>query len=100
MHPVARPTLASVARQWDAVAQQRFDQISRGIDLTYDHVLVPAVRQLAELGDWSRVVDVGCGTGTLTEHLAERAGSIVGIDVSRESIRIAHASSSVANASY
>ena len=39
--------------------------------------------------DRKAILDVGCGTGYGTHHLAESAGSIIGIDVSRQAIRYA-----------
>jgi malonyl-CoA O-methyltransferase len=36
--------------------------------------------------NFARVLDVGCGTGLLFEHIAERAGSIVGIDISKKTL--------------
>jgi len=46
------------------------------------------------LGDLSRlrVLDVGCGTGTLCRHLAGRAGQLHGADISKQMLDIARAS--------
>jgi 2-polyprenyl-3-methyl-5-hydroxy-6-metoxy-1,4-benzoquinol methylase len=44
-----------------------------------------------------RVLDVGCGTGYGTSHLAESAKSAVGIDLSRQAIRYARTHYSKAN---
>ena len=38
-----------------------------------------------------RILDVGCGDGTLTKRIAERGATVTGIDDSLEMIRAAHA---------
>src|SRR5262245_46892065 len=74
---------------------------------TYTHGHAPAtVRQhgqrtaeeaaaffMAELEPGMRVLDVGCGPGSITRGLAERVapGAVVGIDLSRETLEAARA---------
>ena len=41
---------------------------------------------------YERILDVGCGTGTLTEKLSESGASVTGIDASKEMIAKAKAS--------
>lgn len=81
-----------VARQWDRVASDRDHQIRSGQDVSYTHVLVPTVYKLAAGCDWRRVLDVGCGSGALTERLASDAAEVHGVDLSRRSLAIADAS--------
>lgn len=89
-HPTKqRPTLANIAHEWDEIASLRRKQIDSRTDLTFRYVTLPAIRRLAKDADWARVLDAGCGTGTLTEILARRAESVVGVDISRVSIDIA-----------
>lgn len=38
-----------------------------------------------------RILDVGCGDGTLTKRIAERGAAVTGIDSSPEMVRAAHA---------
>jgi ubiquinone/menaquinone biosynthesis C-methylase UbiE len=47
---------------------------------------------LLRFGDFAgkRVLEVGSGDGRLTWSYAERARSVVGIDVDRDSLRVAH----------
>lgn len=49
------------------------------------------VMSLLTVSRGSRVVDLGCGNGTLTRKLADRGYSVVGIDASKEMIALAKA---------
>lgn len=97
---VPKPTLDTLASQWDQIAKIRHEQISSGNDLSHSLVLKPAVLEL--LGDLNgkRVLDVGCGTGEFTQEVALLAQEVVGIDVSRESVRIAARIADASNVDY
>lgn len=52
---------------------------------TYDRMLEPIMAVLVDaitVEDHQRVLDVGCGSGTLTAAVAELGGTITGIDIS------------------
>lgn len=51
---------------------------------TREHVL-----SLLPPGRFDRVLDAGCGTGVCSLALSERAGEVVGVDISRGSLRTA-----------
>ncbi|MDT0201052.1 class I SAM-dependent methyltransferase [Nocardioides sp. AE5] len=54
-----------------------------------DHAFAPftdAVVQAADLGTAWRVLDVGCGTGTLLEASVERGARAVGVDISLDMV--------------
>ena len=51
--------------------------------------LVPPVLDALRRAGARRVLDLGCGNGTFTAHVAARGFEIVGIDASRSGIRIA-----------
>ena len=78
---------AVIAAEWDRLAVIRARQIASGVDHSARGVLEPAVVRL--LGRTTSLVDVGCGTGWLTAVLARHAREVVGVDISKESIRIA-----------
>ena len=75
--------------EWDSNATARHLQIVSGIDISYSKVLVPTLLEL--LGDLhgKSVLDVGCGSGTLSALLARTASLVVGVDASPKMIEIA-----------
>ena len=78
--------LKSIAREWDTIAELRDRQVCSGKDHSANFVLAPAI--LGELPKVRALVDIGCGTGWLTERAAKCAETVVGIDPSGESIAI------------
>ena len=80
-------SLPRVAREWDAIAALREDQISSGKDHSANFVLAPAI--LSNLPRADSLVDIGCGTGWLTAVAQRDAKVTVGIDPSCDSIAIA-----------
>lgn len=89
MKPVVGITQRDIVRQWDMVARLRAEQIRTGKDLSFNFVLVPTILQLSASSDFTSVIDIGCGTGFLTEQLASKAQRIIGIDMSEEMIKFA-----------
>lgn len=84
-----RKSLGAIAKEWDAIAIVRDQQIRSGKDVSYIGVLVPEVVSLAQSSDRSRVLDAGCGTGSIAEMFALEGNQVVGIDASKNSIGIA-----------
>lgn len=58
------------------------------VDSPFQRYRVTKVLELYTPGAGERVVDVGCGWGTFSFALAERAAEVVGVDFSRKSIEI------------
>ena len=91
--------LSEIAAEWDNLAQERFDQIRAGVDLSLEHVLLPAVLEL--IGRPSgRVLDVGCGVGTLTRRLKNSSTVVLGIDPSAKTIEVASEANGPAGVRY
>jgi SAM-dependent methyltransferase len=84
-----KPSLDDVTSEWNINAEERHRQISTGVDISYNKILIPTIIRL--VGDITnkRVVDVGCGSGYLTAKLAGKGADVVGVDPSIEMIRIA-----------
>jgi len=80
---------ASLAREWDLIAALRDKQIVSGKDHSANSVLAPAI--LENLKPVRTLIDIGCGTGWLTERASKYADRVVGVDPSTESIAIANA---------
>jgi SAM-dependent methyltransferase len=87
--PVERKTLTTIAQEWDAAAETRARQVREEVDLSFHRVLLPTLLRLATPADLNAVVDIGCGTGYLSREFARRAGSVVGVDISRVSVALA-----------
>jgi len=85
--PLRSRTTAQVAAEWDQMAPIRARQLKRGIDHSALHVLGPAISTL--VGRAPSIVDVGCGTGWLTNNLSNRADKVIGVDPSHASIALA-----------
>jgi ubiquinone/menaquinone biosynthesis C-methylase UbiE len=80
---------SNASEERDMLADLRHSQLSSGTDRIFANVLVPLVTRFAAEADRKRVVDVGCGTGHLTQILAEHCEEILGIDISERSVAIA-----------
>ena len=85
MRRVKPRNVDQMAKEWDLLAETRTAQLDDGLDISYFHVLMPAVLQSVGTG-LSHLLDVGCGTGVLTQQLAKHAEHVVGIDPSVNSI--------------
>src|SRR5947209_17433194 len=84
-----RKDVRQIAAEWDAAADRRHEQIESRRDLSFWHVLSPAILELLQGCDTKRLVDIGCGTGELTQQVARVARDVLGLDVSARSVQIA-----------
>src|SRR4051812_5385521 len=78
-----------IEAEWDVLAPIRFSQIASGVDITYHHVLIPAVQVLLPKKNTEFALDAGCGVGFFTDMLADYAAEAIGVDASVETIKIA-----------
>jgi SAM-dependent methyltransferase len=96
--PCAPKRHSDLASEWDQLAQERHRQINSGEDPSFAYVVVPTALKLLEGADLGLVLDVGSGTGDFTARLAQVATSVIGIEPSAVSVRVARATcSDVAN---
>jgi SAM-dependent methyltransferase len=80
-------SLSKIIKEWDAIARARDEQIATGKDHSATKILGPAI--LESTPDCQSIIDIGCGTGWLTEQLTRKSKLVVGIDPSSISIAIA-----------
>jgi len=70
--------LADLFRYLGIHAHKRFGQ-----NFLVDHNLLDFVVRTGEVGPTDLVIDIGCGTGLLSAHLADEAGMVLGIEIDR-----------------
>lgn len=66
---------------------QRYDLTARMYDRLYSDeqtAKIDAALESVDVKKHSIILDVGCGTGLLFNHVAEKAETIVGVDISRK----------------
>jgi len=83
------PSIEDIIDEWDKNAETRYKQIISKVDISYHKILIPTIINLIGKIQNKRFIDVGCGSGFLTTKLASRALHVVGVDPSKEMIRIA-----------
>ena len=76
MKAIETKTQKQIESEWDNIAQIRYEQINNKRDISYHHILVPCITSLSKSSNYSEVIDIGCGTGILTNILAAKAGRI------------------------
>ena len=87
--PVTRKTDQDIQIEWNRIATLRHRQIASGLDLSFSYVLVPLIRELLGSCKLGNVLDLGCGTGELTNEIASLSAQVTGVDPSSESVAIA-----------
>jgi 16S rRNA (adenine1518-N6/adenine1519-N6)-dimethyltransferase len=87
-----RPSLAQVRTRSELAALFRYLNIraKRGLGQHFlaDHNLLAFMVRCAQVGQEDLVLDIGCGTGLLTAHLADVAKTVIGIEVDRRLLAI------------
>lgn len=92
IHAPAAWTPESLSAQWDSIAPARNSQLRSGRDISFEHVLKPTVLKLINSSPSGKLLDAGCGSGVLTEILADHFGYVVGVDMSQANINLANGS--------
>src|SRR5690625_47478 len=82
-------TQAEINREWDVIVPAR-DAQQRSGDVSFLRVLRPWIGSAVR--DARCILDVGCGSGRLTQTLRSAGARVVGVDPSPQSIALARAS--------
>jgi 2-polyprenyl-3-methyl-5-hydroxy-6-metoxy-1,4-benzoquinol methylase len=78
-----------IAGQWDANAAEWARQIRARMDLYREHVNNPCMVEMLGGIAGLRVLDAGCGEGATSRLLAGLGAKVVGVDFSKEMLRLA-----------
>lgn len=68
-------------------SMRHYDLTARSYDEQYaeeQRAKIEAALKSVEFGEKCLILDCGCGTGLLFEYVAEKAGMVVGLDISRK----------------
>lgn len=85
-------TQAEINREWDVIVPAR-DAQQRSGDVSFLRVLRPWIGSAVR--DARSILDVGCGSGRLTQTLRASGARVVGVDPSPRSIALAQAADPV-----
>lgn len=82
---------SEIAKEWDDIALIRHRQIQNEIDTSFHEILLPSIINLIKgiNKPIEKIIDIGCGTGYLTNKMSDFTNEITGIDISLKSIEIA-----------
>jgi len=88
--------MSADAQFWDDIAD---DYAQKPVDLpdAFERKIAITVEHLVST---DRVLDIGCGTGSLLLRLAEHAAELHGLDISKEMVRIARDKAAAAHADH
>lgn len=81
-----------IANEWDNIALLRQKQIESKKDTSFHQILLPNIsKQIESIDDLSQksLIDLGCGSGYLTNYLSLSVKKTVGIDLSKKNIELA-----------
>ncbi len=78
-----------IASEWDTVCLARQNLIDNGCDPSLIWVNIPCIIRNLPTTKVGKILDIGCGTGYLTNELLKFSLKCVGIDISKKSIDIA-----------
>src|SRR5688572_21549783 len=82
-----------MVNDYDQYAAQRQEELKKGEKLPHRFVEKPAMRKLLPNLKDKKILLLGCGTGEESMLLEDfGAGSMIGVDLSKESVRLANES--------
>jgi SAM-dependent methyltransferase len=87
---------------WDLIASKYDEQFGDEGDYSHKYIIYPSLMQeLDSIGvENKKILDMGCGTGTLARKLFKKGGNITGIDYSSEMITYAKARNYIGSDKY
>lgn len=78
-----------ISKEWDSICEVRNRTIMQKKDVSLLYVTSPCIINNIKNDLPKKIIDVGCGTGYLTNQIAELVDICYGIDISKKSIEIA-----------
>jgi ribosomal protein L11 methyltransferase (prmA) len=81
-----------IANEWDNIAILRQKQIESKMDTSFHQILLPSISKQIDLiknVSQKKLIDLGCGSGYLTNYLSLSVKETVGIDLSKKNIELA-----------
>jgi len=87
---VSKKSEKEIAIEWDDIAVDRAHQILEEKDMSYKHILAPAIFSLISQKMMKNIIDVGCGIGHLTQQLLQYGEKVTGVDLSKINIEMAN----------
>ena len=67
---------------WDGNAPEWAGKWPEGGDFNHKYFIIPEVLRLLDVKKEEKILDVACGEGTVTRHLAKKGAKLTGIDFS------------------
>lgn len=87
MRPDKRKTQDQITKEWDKIAKIRRRQIESGIDLTFSRIFVPYYVTIVASCRPKRLLEIGCGTGHLSQALYRGISTVVALEPSTSMYR-------------
>lgn len=79
----------TIAKEWDKIVPLRIEDFKNKSDYSYENILKPCFINITKEGNFSNILDLGCGSGYLTKEISKYCNKIIGIDISEQSINLA-----------
>lgn len=93
-------SVLQIGKEWSEIVVQRQKTIENKEDISFLYVTSPVILNQILKESPKNVLDVGCGSGYLTNEISKIVGLCFGIDISDESISIAKQKYSNSNLSF
>ncbi|MCP9067244.1 class I SAM-dependent methyltransferase [Streptococcus parasanguinis] len=81
-----------IANEWNNIALLRQKQIESKMDTSFHQILLPNISKQMDLIEnlpQKKLIDLGCGSGYLTNYLSLSVKKTIGIDLSSKNIELA-----------